>query len=162
MNGDELLAAADRIALGLPRATVSQPFGPDWEVYKVEGKVFQLLTEFHGVHMVTVKADPHDALALRETFPSISAGYHMNKKHWITIRPGGAVAAGPFDEPSDASTSTAADIADSVADADDVVDERLLAEIIAESYRLVAQRLPRSRRPAEIDAFLRAADARED
>ena len=34
---------------------------------------------------VTLKCDPFEAQMLRQDFTGISAGYHLNKKHWITI-----------------------------------------------------------------------------
>ncbi|HHW82967.1 MAG TPA: MmcQ/YjbR family DNA-binding protein [Actinomycetales bacterium] len=76
--------AAD-VALGLPGATTDQPFGPDVEVYRVAGKIFMLTG---GRLHVTLKCPPHEALELRAEFPSITPGYHMNKRHWITVEPG--------------------------------------------------------------------------
>ncbi|HEV8557615.1 MAG TPA: MmcQ/YjbR family DNA-binding protein, partial [Actinophytocola sp.] len=32
----------------LPGAQLEHPFGPDWEVFKVRGKVFMLMTEVPG------------------------------------------------------------------------------------------------------------------
>ena len=34
---------------------------------------------------VTLKVDPDEGVALRSQFSAISPGYHMNKRHWITI-----------------------------------------------------------------------------
>lgn len=34
---------------------------------------------------VTVKVQPDDGVALRSQFTAITPGYHMNKRHWITI-----------------------------------------------------------------------------
>ena len=46
-------------------AAVSEhPFGPDWEVYKVCGKVFMLMTDVPGRPVVILKADPGEAQAL--------------------------------------------------------------------------------------------------
>lgn len=72
----------------LPGAYLEHPFGPDWDVYKVRGKVFMLQTTTADEPMVTLKADPADAHALRAAYAQITAGYHMNKKHWITLHPG--------------------------------------------------------------------------
>ncbi|MEU9065054.1 MmcQ/YjbR family DNA-binding protein, partial [Streptomyces sp. NPDC048430] len=48
MNGMTLhKTAADR-AEGLPGAQLEHPFGDDWEVFKVRGKVFMLMTEVPG------------------------------------------------------------------------------------------------------------------
>ena len=35
---------------------------------------------------VSLKCDPEEARALREEHPThITPGYHLNKKHWITV-----------------------------------------------------------------------------
>ncbi|MGH9897814.1 MAG: MmcQ/YjbR family DNA-binding protein, partial [Pyrinomonadaceae bacterium] len=34
---------------------------------------------------INLKCDPERALELREQYDAITAGYHMNKKHWNTI-----------------------------------------------------------------------------
>jgi predicted DNA-binding protein (MmcQ/YjbR family) len=73
----------------LPGANLEHPFGPEWEVYKVGGKVFMLLTAITGEPIVILKAAPADGEALRSTHEDITAGYHMNKRHWITLSPGG-------------------------------------------------------------------------
>jgi hypothetical protein len=44
-----------------------------------------------GEPVVILKADPTDAEAHRAAHASISPGYHMNKKHWITVRAGADV-----------------------------------------------------------------------
>src|SRR5712675_1969740 len=61
------------------------PFGPDNLVYKVNGKVF-LITGLNQEQLsFNVKCDPGKAIELREEFPCVLPGYHMNKKHWNTI-----------------------------------------------------------------------------
>lgn len=40
---------------------------------------------------VNLKCDPIYALELRSLYDSITAGYHMNKKHWNTLTIGGDV-----------------------------------------------------------------------
>ncbi len=40
---------------------------------------------------VTLKADPGLAEFLREQYPGIRPGYHMNKRHWNTVRLDGSV-----------------------------------------------------------------------
>ena len=37
------------------------------------------------------KATPEDCVALREQYSGITPGYHMNKKHWNTIAADGSV-----------------------------------------------------------------------
>lgn len=62
------------------------PFGPDIYVYKIKGKIFAILGVSAGEGRLNLKCDPDEALALRDIFPAISPGYHMNKKHWNTVR----------------------------------------------------------------------------
>lgn len=81
-------AVARETASQLPAAEKTYPFGPDWEVWKVCGKVFALLTAVTGEEMAILKSDPEEALSLRAEFPTITPGYHMNKKHWISVLPG--------------------------------------------------------------------------
>jgi predicted DNA-binding protein (MmcQ/YjbR family) len=38
-----------------------------------------------------VKCDPDKALELREQYPCVRPGFHMNKKHWNTIEPDGLI-----------------------------------------------------------------------
>lgn len=62
------------------------PFGPDIYVYKVKGKIFAILFADKNEERLNLKCDPDQALALRDIFPAITPGYHMNKKHWNTVR----------------------------------------------------------------------------
>ena len=66
-------------------ATEERPFGPDTLVFKVMGKKFALVGEKNDPLRITLKCNPDDALALRDQYPAIIPGYHMNKKHWNTI-----------------------------------------------------------------------------
>ena len=119
MDARELLEIAVEVAEELPGSGLEHPFGPDWGVYKVRGKVFMLLTEVVGPQMVILKADPEDSLALREAYSDVTPGYHMNKRHWITLSPG------------------------------DSLDEQLVRETVLDSYLLVVATLPRARRPVD-------------
>ena len=89
MDGTVLQETVRARALELPAAAFEMPFGPGAEVAKVLGKMFLLLTEVKGEPIVVLKAEPRDAEALRSTHPEITPGYHMNKRHWITLSPGG-------------------------------------------------------------------------
>ena len=40
---------------------------------------------------VSLKCDPGYAVALREEYPAVSAGYHLDKRHWNTIELDGSV-----------------------------------------------------------------------
>lgn len=67
------------------------PFGPDTLVYKVNGKVFLLMGMDNPDLRFNVKCDPDKALELREQYPAVQPGYHMNKKHWNTVLVDGSV-----------------------------------------------------------------------
>ena len=67
------------------------PFGPDTLVYKVGGKAFLLMGIDSEDLQFNVKCDPEMALELRECYPCVIPGYHMNKKHWNTIIVDGSV-----------------------------------------------------------------------
>lgn len=67
------------------------PFDEETPVYKVGGKMF-LLTGFeYNPCQFNVKCDPELAVELRERYPCVQPGFHMNKKHWNTIICDGSV-----------------------------------------------------------------------
>ena len=68
------------------------PFGPDVLVFKTNKKVFLLLPLDEQPVRFNVKCDPELALHLREKYPAVIPGFHMNKKHWNTIKMDGSVA----------------------------------------------------------------------
>ena len=79
--------------LSKPDAEESFPFGPDTLVFKVRDKVF-LLTGLDSPDLrFNVKCDPDKAIEVREEFPCVLPGFHMNKKHWNTIVVDGSVSA---------------------------------------------------------------------
>jgi len=63
----------------------SFPFGPDTLVFKVDGKIFILLSLDSLPTQFNAKCDPDLAEELRAQYDCIKPGYHMNKKHWNTI-----------------------------------------------------------------------------
>ena len=65
--------------------TEETPFGPDNLVYKVGGKMFLLASLDTDPLRFNVKCDPDEAEALRDRFPCVLPGYHMNKTHWNTV-----------------------------------------------------------------------------
>ena len=77
--------------LSKPGTEETLPFGPDTLVYKVNGKMFLLTSLDEEQLRFNVKCDPDKALELREEFPCVIPGFHMNKKHWNTIIVDGSV-----------------------------------------------------------------------
>ena len=66
------------------------PFGDDTLVMKVMGKMFAL-ANLDGPLSLNLKCDPERAAELRERFPAVRPGYHMDKKHWNTVDMDGSV-----------------------------------------------------------------------
>lgn len=82
---------AKNYLLSKPEAVEDYPFYPDVLVPKVRGKMFATLSERNGIAEMNIKCDPDEALALRDIFPAVRPGYHMNKKHWNTVVLDGSV-----------------------------------------------------------------------
>ena len=61
------------------------PFGEDTLVFRVQGKIFILISLMARPLSINLKCDPEKAIELRERYDSIRPGYHMNKKHWNTV-----------------------------------------------------------------------------
>lgn len=96
----------------------SYPFGPEALVYKVMGKMFALVSQGEGVPRVTLKCIPEDGAMLVGQFESVVPGYHMNKKHWVTISLTGEMS------------------------------KELLSELAIESYNLVVSKLTKKEKTA--------------
>jgi len=71
------------------------PFGPEVMVYKVMGKIFALVFWGGSSLRINLKCDPDLAMHFRAMYTAVTAGYHMNKKHWNTITLDGSI---PDDE----------------------------------------------------------------
>ncbi len=87
MTPDEL----KETCLALPGAVEEFPFSPGLSVFKVAAKVFALTPLADEPLRISLKCEPGLALDLRATYSAITAGYHLNKKHWNTVVVGGSV-----------------------------------------------------------------------
>jgi predicted DNA-binding protein (MmcQ/YjbR family) len=67
------------------------PFGEDTLVFKVAAKIFLLASLDTFPLQINLKCEPEKAIELREEYESVQPGYHMNKKHWITVTIDGSV-----------------------------------------------------------------------
>lgn len=103
--------------LSKPESVEDFPFDTVTLVFKVAGKMFALLGINDDPLRINLKCDPHKAELLRQQYPAVLPGYHMNKRHWNTVVLDGSVS------------------------------EMALKEMIDESYELVVKGLPKSRRP---------------
>jgi len=59
------------------------PFDKKTLVFKVGGKMFALIGLDNN--FINLKCEPELAIERREKFAEITAGYHMNKKHWNSV-----------------------------------------------------------------------------
>ncbi|MEV5970021.1 MmcQ/YjbR family DNA-binding protein [Streptomyces sp. NPDC051921] len=84
MTPDQLRA----FCLDFNDASEEFPFGPDVSVFKVAGKMFALSWLDADPLTVNLKCDPDEAVRLREEYPAVAPGYHMNKRHWNTVSVG--------------------------------------------------------------------------
>ncbi|MFI0412465.1 MmcQ/YjbR family DNA-binding protein [Actinomadura sp. 3N508] len=97
-------------------AVEDYPFGDEVAVFKVAGRMFALVPLGSAEESISLKCDPDLAVDLRGRYPAITAGYHLNKRHWNTVTLDGSV---PEDE---------------------------LLELIDHSYELVVARLTKAQR----------------
>ena len=82
MNLEELR----EYCLSLPDVTEDMPFGEDILVFRICNRIFALTGLETLPLRVSLKCDPERAIELREQYPNkITAGYHLNKKHWNTV-----------------------------------------------------------------------------
>lgn len=79
--------ALREFCLALPQATETFPFGEETSVFTTSGnnKIFALSSLVSSPLTVSLKCDPEDGIALRAEFVDIIPGYHLNKRHWITV-----------------------------------------------------------------------------
>ena len=89
------------------------PFTPEHSVFKVRGKMFALSALEREPLEVSVKCEPELAVELRNSYPAIRPGYHLNKRHWNTITLDGSLP------------------------------DQLVRDLIEDSYDLVVSKLPK-------------------
>lgn len=76
--------------LSLPEVVECLPFDDVTLVFKVARRIFAVVGLDNPIGFV-VKCDPDRAIALRDRYEQIKAAFHFNKKHWNSIRFGGAM-----------------------------------------------------------------------
>ena len=100
--------------LSFTGVTEGYPFDEDTLVFKVMDKMFAM-ADVENFERINLKCDPVKAAMLRDLYPEVSPGYHMNKRHWNSIDPQGGL------------------------------DDVLIREWIEDSYNLVVENLPRKK-----------------
>ncbi len=73
------------------------PFGPEVAVYKVSTRMFATLGTEKETARMNLKCDPDEAQMLRDIFPAVIPGYHMNKRHWNTVILDGSIPTGELE-----------------------------------------------------------------
>ncbi len=79
--------------LSMPGAWLDYPFDETTAVYKVghkdvpgeEEKMFALIAEGSQPVRVSLKCDPQLSSNLQQKYETVLPGYHLNRKHWITV-----------------------------------------------------------------------------
>lgn len=94
---NDLVAVRDWL-MQCPECSEETPFGPEVLVYKVAGKMFALLSPDEIPASLNLKCDPERAIELRDRHEAILPGYHMNKRHWNTLRLDGSLPSGLIQE----------------------------------------------------------------
>ncbi|MDA9563390.1 MmcQ/YjbR family DNA-binding protein [Flavobacteriales bacterium] len=102
--------------LSKPFVTEEFPFDKVTLVFKVAGKMFALTGLDSTDFKINLKCNPERSITLRETYPAIAPGWHMNKKHWNTISVDGSLSS------------------------------QMVIEFIDHSYNLVFESLPKKRK----------------
>jgi predicted DNA-binding protein (MmcQ/YjbR family) len=81
MSPDELRT----FCLDLLGAKEEFPFGAETSVFKVGGKIFAISRLDQEPLTVSLKIDPPLGEDLRASYTAVRPGYHLNKRHWVTI-----------------------------------------------------------------------------
>lgn len=100
--------------LSFTGVTEDFPFDENTLAFKVMDKIFAL-TNVNKFEYINLKCDPVKAATLRTLYEDVQPGFHMNKRHWNSINPQGAL------------------------------DDEILQEWISDSYKLVVEGLPRKK-----------------
>lgn len=88
--------AAEQYCQEKPATEQCYPFGPEVSVFKVKNKMFALLSragesgkelgkQYAGCAFINLKCDPSESAMLCDIFTEVLPGYHMSKKHWVSV-----------------------------------------------------------------------------
>ncbi|MCL1876674.1 MmcQ/YjbR family DNA-binding protein [Candidatus Saccharibacteria bacterium] len=76
----------EEFILQMPNARLDYPFGETTAVYRAANdKMFVLIAEGSNPLRISLKVDPQLGQLLRDKYESVMPGWHLNKKHWITV-----------------------------------------------------------------------------
>src|SRR5437763_13502113 len=71
--------------LEFPGSVETFPFGAETSVFKVADKLFALSALAQSPLRVSLKCEPLLSERLRQAHSAVLPGYHLNKRHWITV-----------------------------------------------------------------------------
>lgn len=80
---------------------------------KVSAKLFAIIADESDPLAISLKCEPDIGVMLRSHFSAVRPGYHLNKRHWITVT------------------------------IDGTISKKEIREWIDDSYDLVVEKLPR-------------------
>jgi len=72
-------------ALSLKGTTEDMPYGSDWLIFRIAGKIFLHIWLESPEPTCAIKLPPEMGQELRENYNAIQPAYHLNKKHWNDI-----------------------------------------------------------------------------
>jgi predicted DNA-binding protein (MmcQ/YjbR family) len=87
VDAEQLKAAC----LARPAAWEDFPFGEQPSVFKVGKRMFALSNLEAEALQVSLKCEPQIGEGLRSGHRAINPGYHLNKRHWITVTIDGSI-----------------------------------------------------------------------
>jgi len=89
------LEAVERACLAKAGALLDYPFGPGTLVFKLGGRtggrMFALVPADAETLEISLKCEPELAELLRANYDAVRPGYHLDKRHWNTVRLDGSV-----------------------------------------------------------------------
>ena len=100
----------------LSKKAAEEEYKPEWDAirYMVCGKMFAVIhNDGKGLQVISVKLTPEHGIELREKYDEIIPGYHFNKTHWSSVYLNGNLP------------------------------EKVLKQMLDESYELVCKKLPK-------------------
>jgi predicted DNA-binding protein (MmcQ/YjbR family) len=101
------------LCLGFAGAEETYPFSPEATVFKVHGKIFAIANLGGDPLSISLKCEPALAAQLRADHAAVTPGYHLNTRHWNTVRLDGSLP------------------------------DRLVRDMVEDSYDLVVESLPK-------------------
>lgn len=76
------------VCLELPFVYIDYPFHDEnWTAlrHRENRNIFALIFQREGKVWINLKAEPMYAQLWQEIYPAVVPGYHMNKRHWISV-----------------------------------------------------------------------------